>query len=374
MRNSSRYRRKPRRLSPWLLAAAILAAATALLWLAAFKIPLLAAGARGLGLVAAAGLSAVLSIVPFPLSEWLLLLIIPAIIATAVVLIRRRGAKKGLLGLLCRLAFLLCLTAFLFMLNLGVHYGAPPLAETIGLEVGLYSAQQLAQLDEYMLQQANYWAGQAPRNQDGQCDFGDFDAMSRCIMEEYRRIAAPQAVEGLDLGCFDGTRRARPKKTLLLGTAMSYLDVAGYYFPWTGESVVSSNDLDVTLPFTIAHEAAHAHGVAPENEANFAAFLACTQGQGPAWLQYAGWFRAYIYVDNALYRTAPDLWAQNAQGRGQLLNDDIAQLNAHLAQYDTPAREVGSAVNDTYIKATGQPDGVQTYGMVVDLLLGWYYR
>lgn len=34
--------------------------------------------------------------------------------------------------------------------------------------------------------------------------------------------------------------------------------------------------------------------------------------------------------------------------------------------------DAAEAVNDTYLKANRQEQGVASYGMVVDLMLGWY--
>ena len=61
-----------------------------------------------------------------------------------------------------------------------------------------------------------------------------------------------------------------------------------------------------------------------------------------------------------------------APGLEELPRNDLRLRNLHLSQYDGPANDLGNAVNDTYIKVTGQPDGVRSYGKVADLLIAYF--
>ena len=57
---------------------------------------------------------------------------------------------------------------------------------------------------------------------------------------------------------------------------------------------------------------------------------------------------------------------------GLLNPDTIAELEANSAfwdRYEGTAAKVQEKVNDTYLKANGQAEGVKTYGRVVDLML-----
>jgi len=331
------------------------------------------AGLRQLGRAFSALLGRVFSVLPFPVSEWILVLALPALIAAAIVLLRRHGGKEGFKRLLSGLVFVAGLTALLFVLCLGVQYGAPAIDRRLALPTAAFSTEQLASLTDYLLTKANEAAEAAPRGADGLCDFGRFRDMSRQVAGAYRIVHAGGArymtVERALLN------PAPPKKTLLLGKAMSYLGISGYYFPWTGEAVVSDDTPDVMLPTTIAHEAAHAHGIAPENAANFVAILAMndtSKALPDPGFSYSTWFAAYLYAGNALYRADYARWLDIYLRQSPLLVRDLAAYQAHLDQYATPVRDAGTAVNDTYIKATGQPAGVQSYGQVVDLMLSWY--
>ena len=46
--------------------------------------------------------------------------------------------------------------------------------------------------------------------------------------------------------------------------------------------------------------------------------------------------------------------------------------NAYVDANESKVSEVSDAVNDAYLKLNSQTDGVQSYGMVVDLLLAYY--
>ena len=51
---------------------------------------------------------------------------------------------------------------------------------------------------------------------------------------------------------------------------------------------------------------------------------------------------------------------------------DLAAHRAYWKQFEGPVSDLGSSVNDAYLKANRQQDGVQSYGRMVDLLLAEY--
>ena len=50
----------------------------------------------------------------------------------------------------------------------------------------------------------------------------------------------------------------------------------------------------------------------------------------------------------------------------------MAADSAFWNQFDGPVAEVSNQVNDAYLKANSQEDGVRSYGRMVDLLLAMY--
>ena len=51
---------------------------------------------------------------------------------------------------------------------------------------------------------------------------------------------------------------------------------------------------------------------------------------------------------------------------------DFDANNAYWEQFEGQVAEIADNINDTYLKAQNQTDGVQSYGRVVDLLLAKY--
>ncbi len=86
---------------------------------------------------------------------------------------------------------------------------------------------------------------------------------------------------------------------------------------------------DVALPFTMAHEMSHRMCIAPERDADFAAFLACSVHPDPQF-QYSGYFMAFRYCYKALSsvnaQSAQAAAAKVAQGISQQLAADMSGL------------------------------------------------
>jgi hypothetical protein len=50
----------------------------------------------------------------------------------------------------------------------------------------------------------------------------------------------------------------------------------------------------------------------------------------------------------------------------------MRRANEHYRQYEGKVQDAATKVNDTYLKAFGQEEGVQSYGKAADLLIAWY--
>ena len=161
-------------------------------------------------------------------------------------------------------------------------------------------------------------------------------------------------------------------KAMKFSRLMSRTDFTGFYCPWTGESNVNVDSPACLLPSTVAHELAHPRGFASEQECNFLAVLASTASGNEAY-EYAGWLMGYIHLGNALYRVDPDTyWAmRNALPEG--VKADLAYNTAYWNQFrDTVVQTVSKKAYDVTLKAYGDERGIQSYGMVVDLLVVYY--
>jgi hypothetical protein len=151
------------------------------------------------------------------------------------------------------------------------------------------------------------------------------------------------------------------------------LGIAGVYIPFTGEAIVSTINTDPFLPSVMTHELAHRLGFAPEDDANFIAYLACMESEEPI-LRYSGSLMAFNYCFNALtnqeYRRA--VWNRLGEEDAEVLRDFERNREA-WRRYERPVlREAAAAVNNTYLQTMGQEEGVKSYGRVTDLLIALY--
>lgn len=358
-------KRTPLRPRFWLALSGVLLVLMTAEWRLCHAFPAVSSLCRTAAQAVSSVLSRIVGVFPFPLSEWIIGGLIVGWTGWLLhTLIRRRQALlPGLSRLLC----MGCAAAFLFVALYGVHHTAPTLASQMGLTVEKYTTAQLEALVAETVKQVNALAPRAPRGEDGRCDFGDFRQLAVRVSEEYSALKAQWPV-------FDRPSAGLVKRSLLGGRIMSYIDLAGYYFPWAAESTVSSDVVQTHIPFNIAHETAHGLGIGPEAECNFAAWLVCKDSEDVR-LRYSGWLCGYVYASNALYAADYEAWHRQATALGEDVRLDLRVLNEKVSRFEnTVSNKIGSAANDALIKATGQSEGIRSYGRVVDLMLAYFYE
>ena len=188
-----------------------------------------------------------------------------------------------------------------------------------------------------------------------------------------RQVVADRLAAGFEwlLPSFQLRPLAAPKYPRPLGWALTRLGLSGFYFPFTGEATVNAAIPDATVPFVAAHEMAHQRGIAPEDEANFQAYLACRES-GLAAACYSGSLGAFDLAFNALAQAAPDSIRALTPG---LLDAgpraDRRAIRDFWIRHEGPAAAAAERVNHAYLRANAQRGGIASYGHAVDLLLAY---
>ena len=162
-----------------------------------------------------------------------------------------------------------------------------------------------------------------------------------------------------------------PVKRIALSKPMTYTHLSGIYAVYTGEANVNFNYPDFVIVYTTAHEMAHQRGVAPEDEANFIAYLVCTASDDP-YLRYCGYANLYEYLSDALYSANPDAYRTIASLLDTRVHGEFAAYSKMFEPYrNSTASDVADTVNDTYLKWQGETAGTKSYGLVVDLAVAY---
>jgi hypothetical protein len=74
------------------------------------------------------------------------------------------------------------------------------------------------------------------------------------------------------------------------------------------------------------------------------------------------------YIGNALFRADQDRYWEIMNNAPPVVWSEWTAYSRFFDKYrDTRISEVASAVNNTYLRAQGQEEGVRSYGFVVDL-------
>ncbi len=160
-------------------------------------------------------------------------------------------------------------------------------------------------------------------------------------------------------------------KRIMLSEPMTYTHISGVYTFFTGEANLNTNFPDYSLPFTAAHEFAHQRGIAREDEANFVAFLVCSESDD-AYIRYCAYLNLYEYVSNALYSANREYYSEVYYSLPTEARGEMRAYSKFFDKYrDSVASDVSGAVNDTFLTINGT-EGTKSYGMVVDLAVAYY--
>lgn len=258
----------------------------------------------------------------------------------------------------------------LYMLNTmmwGLNYYAGTLAEDMRLEVASYNLEELTETTLYYRDKANDLAAQIPRDAAGNPDFADFAQLAQQAGDGFHTLTYTN-----HYSIFAGS--VVPVKELGWADLYTSMGVTGVTFGMTGESAVNPNVPDVGLPFAMAHEMAHRMSIAPERDANFAAFLACTANSDPQF-QYSGYLMAFRYCYTALTSVDAQGAVTVSQGISQQLRGDMAGYTAFFdSRVPTTSSNLASSVNDAYLKLSGEEGGSDSYAEVCDLLVNWHIQ
>ena len=310
-------------------------------------------------------LSAWTGTVDFTVWQVLAMLMILALLVSIVLMIVLKWNFFQWLG------WVLSGASMLWLLHTGVYglnYYASPLQEDIRMNSYEFTVSDLEDATLYFLSKANALSTELPRDENGDLAIGTFEELADQAGNGFSNLVySTGAVFG---GSF------APVKQLAWADMYTAMGITGIHMAVTGEAAVNPQTPAASLPFTMCHEMAHRMCIATEDDANFAAFLAGKENDSIAF-QYSAYYMAFRYCYSAL---ASDGSAEAAAAAARIglqmnsqLRHDYKTYNEFFASHrNETLNNVADAVNDTYIKVSGDENGTASYSQVSILLVNWY--
>lgn len=312
-----------------------------------------------------AALGYLTSPLPFSLAESIIITLPVTAVAAMIVCTRRAlQSRRQFWSCVSCLTGVLCLIFSLFVLTLGCGYHGNTVDYHLGLKRTDVTSEELAQTARYLqskaeaeLEEISFLYGSS-----SVMPFS-LDELNDKLISAYDKVACeydfiPHLYTGV--------------KGIMLSRPMAYTHISGVYTFFTGEANVNLYFPDYTIPYTAAHEMSHQRGVAKEDEANFMAFLVCTQSDDP-YVRYSGYMNLYEYVLNALHSADQKAYAAVYYEADPLIRQEMRAYSVFYNTIrDSVASEISGAVNNTYLIMQGQTAGSRSYGMVVDLAVAYF--
>jgi len=161
-------------------------------------------------------------------------------------------------------------------------------------------------------------------------------------------------------------------KPLLISPIFSSSGYTGIYLPFLSEANINNMPNANSLAFIASHEIAHQKGFASEDEANFIGFLACYYHDDVRF-KYSAHMSLMIYVGNSLYDNDKDSYEELSKLRSDGVNRDLELRRRFWDKHiKESSAKVHNDVNDVFLKANNQPDGIINYSKVTELFIKLY--
>ena len=308
--------------------------------------------------------------VPIPLAELLaVLLLVRWIWGWARDGLRARRAQEGTLKPMCagglRVVGDLGLLVFFFYALWGFAYAQESLPERVGLDTDPLQTSELRALTHEMIQAANeeyLRIHGVPDAGEPTSAPGGVGTLLPALTVGWQGAARELGISSLQREAFAGPR------PMVLGSFVRRLGISGMYVPFTGEALVLPDLPAVALGKALAHEGAHQRGIAFEDDANFAGFVAASYAPEPR-VRYSAYVFAQRQLMGALGVVDPEARDVLLRQRLPGVRRDLENLRTYWRVVEGPAMEMGSRVNDAYLRRQGVPEGVASYGASLTTLV-----
>ncbi len=289
-------------------------------------------------------LSALSSKVPFSLDDLFYVLLIVGFVTVIILLIFRKISFKRTLLLLFNAV---AVSYILFYLFWGLNYYRTGLNERLGLTAQKPESTEFIDELKKIIDATSRSV----------CSFEDFNKaeIDSLVEDSYKKLAPVLKI--------DYPMGSRKAKEITFSRFFAQAGISGYFGPFFNEVHVNSNNLSIEYPFVLAHEKAHQFGVTGEAEANFYAWLVCTQSSSKQLRYSANLYilRFFLYEGYQLeeYPKVIALLDEKVKADFVKIRENWEKLRNEKVD------KAASKVNDTYLKSNKVKKGIDDYNAVV---------
>ena len=315
-------------------------------------------------------LSNFFGIFPYSVAEFFIIL---APIALTIIfiffllhIIRSKGRRhivisKGIINILCGVS----IGFFLYTIGCGINYYRYPFSYYSKLTILKSTEEELQELCFSLANQANELRDQIISVDEELVYKSSYDdwELSNKVKEAYNECAKEYPILS---GYYART------KPVVFSRILSKMEITGIFIPFTMEANVNVDIPDYSIASTMAHEMSHVRGFMREDEANYISYLVCMASDSVE-IKYSGIMQALIISGNALYARNASLYREVSAMYNDGVRRDLNANSIYWEQFEnTIVSNTAEKINNAYLQANNQQDGVQSYGRMVDLLLAEY--
>ncbi len=277
---------------------------------------------------------------------------------------QRRHIKSKPFVFFRNVAMLLAVFYFTFHLLWGLNYYREPLAQNLDIRDSVTKTEVIAFTKKLIIK----------TNEIQFKITGDTTAIVKVPYDRKSIIEKTVAGYGQLGKQYPFLKYRRPSiKKSMYSTFSTYLGIGGYLNPFTNEAQVNALTPLFRFPVVVGHEVGHQVGYSAENETNLIGYLVTMKNDDP-YFQYSAYAFGLSHCLMAIARVdQPEfelLYAMLNEGTKK----NYRELNAFYARYENPIEPLFQSMFNTFLKANNQPDGVQSYGKVVHLMVAYHLK
>ena len=252
---------------------------------------------------------------------------------------------------------------FFFYALWGFNYNRVPIEEHLGLKLDSLDVETLCLEAE--------WAGRmAEKDRAAIAGITD-DSVSWDLMPENLETEVRNCVDKA-MSLMDYPMHGRVRGRMITpGGWMLRIGISGIYNPFTGEGNVTSAQTPQKIPFTMAHEMAHACGFGDEGTCNFIGMVACGTSENP-FVRYSGQIGYWGHVVGTLSEVDPLMAKMMIHNMDSGIRADMRANRNNYNKYHGLISQIGNEVNNAYLHAQGVQGGIKSYDRVVVLRAAWH--